>query len=136
MRFVELRYDRVTMYVFQTYLDAICHDLIFHLDTMKYFLIRLSRFNSWCDLDLTRISRYKSPILDNYIRADRARCALLRRDMILVEIPLTIKMKDDHDLRDDSAKTIYLYDDNDTSRLNATQSIFCLPRDWLIAIRL
>lgn len=44
-------------------------------------------------------------------------------------IPLTIKMKDDHDLRDDSAKTIYLYDDNDTSRLNATQSIFCLPRD-------
>lgn len=45
-------------------------------------------------------------------------------------------MKDDHDLRDDSAKTIYLYDDNDTSQLNATQSIFGLPRDWLIAIRL
>lgn len=45
-------------------------------------------------------------------------------------------MKDGHDLRDDSAKTIYLYDDNDTSRLNATQSIFCLPRDWLIGIRL
>lgn len=44
--------------------------------------------------------------------------------------------QDGHDLRDDSAKTIYLYDDNDTSRLNATQSIFCLPRDWLIAIRL
>lgn len=42
MRFVELRYDRVTIDVFQTYLDAICHDLIFHLDTMKYFLIRLS----------------------------------------------------------------------------------------------
>lgn len=45
-------------------------------------------------------------------------------------------MKDDHDLRDDSAKTIYVYDDNNTSQLNATQNIFCLPRDWLIAIRL
>lgn len=59
------------------------------------------------------------------IRSDVLCC----KGMIMVEIPLTIKMKDDHDLRDDSAKTIYLYDNIYASQLNATQRGFCLLRD-------
>lgn len=96
--------------------------------TPGYVLIRLSRYNSLWDLNLIRISRHESPIWDNCTRTDPVRCALLRRGMILILIPLilsrnpfTIKIKDYHDFNDDLAKTIYLNDHTDTSQLNATQ---------------